>query len=830
MTNDLVVATDAAKFSIPPTRRSWVRRDRLARPFARSAGDRVPVTVVAAPVGSGKTSLLAMIAHARTNGTMWCRLDERDNEPVRFGHSILQALLATSAPRWDTATPVTASRDPLDHALQLVAEANDLLLVLDNVEELRIASIGATVARLLHHLPSTVSVALLAHQDPSLPERLRSHTDVQELRAADLAFTPAEASDLFARRGVELPPAHSEAFTTWTNGSAAALTLVGAALARGCSTSHLLAHAHRGESAVYDVLLAELLAREPADLRAFLAETAITELVTAPLASAITETPESEAKSRLESIAAEELFLERIENRRDWFRSYRLFGDLLRAQIGGEHRPTTPGQVARAARWFAGAGDSDRALRFAVRARDWTLVVQLVCDRWIDAILAETSLDLTIVPDPLASLLPADSSAHLATAIVALTRGAFDEATALIETYERNARVDPVSPRDDLLLALVRFELARAGRSTAALDDAADALEKWAGEHGEHEVRANRVAGTARRARAEARLSDGDIQGAAEVLDDATSFATAMGDDSMNANATALLALVTALSGHIRRASALAEELGDACVPTGCHGAEAARSLTLAICAYHADRLAAAQQALVDARTHLRAGACSDTIYPAVRARISKSLGDHDGADRILARAAVAGRPGLLALMREALGLRSAPRFVELERPHDVSIIMATHPYELVTDDLDRAVRHHANANETEMIAAVERALAIVARNGYRRVCIDSRLAVKPVLTSYVGRDRPFRMLAAQLLERLDTCNQPESHALVETLTERELTVLRYLPTMLSNREIAAEMFFSVNTVKTHLKGIYRKLDVNRRRDAVERARSLSLI
>src|SRR5262249_13559274 len=159
--------------------------------------------------------------------------------------------------------------------------------------------------------------------------------------------------------------------------------------------------------------------------------------------------------------------------------------------------------------------------------------------------------------------------------------------------------------------------------------------------------------------------------------------------------------------------------------------------------------------------------------------------------------------------------------FVELERPHDVSTIIATHPYELVTDDLDRAVRHHANGDDDATIVAVERALSIVARNGYRRVCIDSRVPVRPVLTTYVGRDRPFRMLAAQLLERMDTCDTPESRALVETLTERELTVLRYLPTMLSNREIAAEMFFSVNTVKTHLKGIYRKLDVNRRRDAV---------
>jgi LuxR family maltose regulon positive regulatory protein len=147
-----------------------------------------------------------------------------------------------------------------------------------------------------------------------------------------------------------------------------------------------------------------------------------------------------------------------------------------------------------------------------------------------------------------------------------------------------------------------------------------------------------------------------------------------------------------------------------------------------------------------------------------------------------------------------------------------------------VTDDLERAVMFHAAGATDEMRGALERALGSIARNGYRRVCVDTQLPVQPVLAAYLAEDRPFRMLAAQLLERLDRVDRPEERVTVEALTERELAVLRYLPTMLSNREIAAEMFFSVNTVKTHLKGIYRKLDVNRRRDAVERARALSLI
>jgi LuxR family transcriptional regulator, maltose regulon positive regulatory protein len=822
---DLLTAMHAAKFSMPPARRSWVRRQRLAAPFDRPTPDRVPVTVVAAPVGFGKSTLLASVAHARSGaGVVWCQLDEHDNDPVRFGHSILQALLAAPARTFDASTPVTASRDPLDHALQLLADADDALLVLDNVEQLRMGVIAGTIARLVHHLPNTVSVALLAQHDPSLPDRLRSDAVVHELRAADLAFTAAEATELFARRGVDLPAAHTEAFIEWTQGSGAGLTLVGAALARGCNARGLLARARDGEAAVYDVLVGEVLAHESAEARTFLAEMSIAELVTPPLATAITLLPERETRALLEHAATEELFLERIGDQRGWYRYNRLFAEVLHARLGAPVQGEDA-HFARAARWFANAGDPERALRCAVAAADWLLVGDLMCERWIDATLAETALDLTAVPE-----LPDEPGTRLASAIVAVTRGQYDAAAELVEAFECDVPIDARGARTELVLALLHFELARIGRSSTAIDDAADALEKWAGEHTDPIDLVNRVAGISRRARAEARLGEGDVRGAAAVLDEAIVLATAIGDESMSANATAMLALVTALSGRIRRANALAEELGEACVPTGCHGAEAARSLTLAIGAYHADRLATAQQALIDTRVHLRPGACADTIYPAVRARISKSLGDHDGADRTLTRAAAAGRPQLLALLREAFGLRSAPRFVELERAHDASTIVATHPYELVTDDLDRAVRHHDNGDDRETIEAVERALAIVARNGYRRVCIDSRLAVKPVLSCYVGRDRPLRMLASQLLERMESCEAPDSRALVETLTERELTVLRYLPTMLSNREIAAEMYFSVNTVKTHLKGIYRKLNVSRRRDAVDRARSLSLI
>jgi LuxR family maltose regulon positive regulatory protein len=160
----------------------------------------------------------------------------------------------------------------------------------------------------------------------------------------------------------------------------------------------------------------------------------------------------------------------------------------------------------------------------------------------------------------------------------------------------------------------------------------------------------------------------------------------------------------------------------------------------------------------------------------------------------------------------------------------DTELLLSTHPYALALDDIDRAASFYAGAAPRDAWTALDHAFAIAARNGHRRLFIDSGVPLRPLLRAYIANARPFRMLASQMLERIGATDAPDERCIVETLTERELGVLRYLPTMLSNREIAAEMYFSVNTVKTHLKSIYRKLQVTRRRDAVERARALSII
>jgi LuxR family maltose regulon positive regulatory protein len=273
------------------------------------------------------------------------------------------------------------------------------------------------------------------------------------------------------------------------------------------------------------------------------------------------------------------------------------------------------------------------------------------------------------------------------------------------------------------------------------------------------------------------------------------------------------------------------DELGEVSANVATANPRAIRSLTLAICAYHADDLAAARAALAEARLNLLPGVARDVVAPALGARIALSDGDRDAAKRQLAAAVATGCTPLLDVLSDALGLvELAGRRKRSPRGRGESQIDAAHPYVAVRSYLRLAVERAEMYDFPEAESAIEGALALVDRHGYRRAFVDSGLAVRELLVDYVAVVRPFRMLATQLLERMRVDGGVTTAQFVERLTERELTVLRYLPTMMSNSEIAAEMYFSVNTVKTHLKSIYRKLEVTRRRQAVERARALSLI
>ena len=809
----------ANAFTVPELPATYVHRSRLDGAFAGLSQRRL--TIVTGAIGAGKTTLLASFAHAQPRGSVaWCTLDERDSQPEVLAASILGAVLAAKAhgEMGEIATVRSTSPDPLEQAMDLAAHGAHLVLVLDDVERLTTRAARAALQRLVQIAPPNLSTVLVTRRDPDFhPRRFRGEQP-GSLRAGELAFTVDETRALFERFDIDVTDDDVETLTAWTEGSAAALHLA-ALLLRVGGREAVLEEAELGERTVIDFLFNGVLAALPPDLRDFLVRTSIVDAINADLAADLV--PGADVAPLLDAATEQQLLL--ASARSDvggerWWYHHSLTADLLRATLRHEYTSELAALHSRAAGWFESAGDREDATFHAAAAGEWDFVARAVVDAWLEA-----SLGCVHMPPRLAAYqLPIDvseagSSYTLAHAIRAFEFG--DNRPATLGDHSISLYTEP---RDRLVAALLTLSIACEGEDTAdAIEAAADVVLTAATEGCISLQEHDQVALLVLFARAQARIRVGDLGSARDLLECALE-STPSGEEAATATATAMLAVTESLRGLLRQATAHIDEIGEIGVDPSLPRIAGLCSLTLAITRYHADDLAGARAAVADAREHLRGGVFRDVVLAAVGAGVARADNDREATKRQLAHVTNAGCRPLVAILADTLG------FAELA-PHSTGS-SASHPYVATFAHLAAAADAAARRETEAARAETRRALAIIDRHGYRRAFVDCGLPVRDLLLDYVGAARPYRMLATQLLERIWIENELTASALVERLTERELTVLRYLPTMMSNSEIAGEMYFSVNTVKTHLKSIYRKLEVTRRREAVDRARDLSLI
>jgi LuxR family maltose regulon positive regulatory protein len=846
-----------AKFSIPAGPARAIDRPALVASFLESNGARsAPVTIVSAPTGAGKTALVAAAARAFSQAAApgsaavgsaavgsaalgsaalgsaalgsaaWCTLGADDNQPHAFGLSVLDAVLAARTPveLGQAAVAIGASAEPLDEALRIAGHGAPLMLVLDDCENLHPAATHATVGRLIRQLPMSVAVVLIANQDVDLPARLRASTRIRELRAVDLAFDAADVRALFEAEGVSIPADVVDGLVAWTAGLPSAIRLALEAFRSTDDAPSLLAALLRSESAPHLALFSHAIATLADDERRFLTATAIVDPICAPLAAALTGS--ADAGPYLHDITARDLFLDSVPGCPGWYRHRRLKRELLLADLRHSDADAVPSLHAYAARWYDGHGLTEHALTHALHGNDVELVSNIVQRRWIEESLVDADSSLVHVPRLPAGLATDTLDRALVASLFDLEHGDSVAARAMLIRLQLEARDAGDDHADDigLLEPLLALRIAREDADPLEIERAANEVMKRFAGPGISATELEDASSLAHRSLAEADLLRGDLVNAANVLESVIDEGLRHGRELPVFDATASLALVTALGGRVRRAAALADELGDTWSRRS-RRSSGMLALTHAICSYHRDALPAAQDAASEARRDLPPGVFGDVVLPVVRARIAASAGDTDAAKRLLERAVSTGHEELVWMLRDAFGL-AEPQWEAGVRRGGV----VTHPYALALVYLRESVTSYSRDDRDAAVSAMDNALGLVERNEYRRVLLDSGLPVRPVLLEYVKEARPFGPTAWQSLHRLPGDATETRQAIVETLTERELTVLRYLPTMMSNREIAAEMFFSVNTVKTHLKSIYRKLGVSRRRDAVSRARALSLL
>lgn len=334
---------------------------------ATTAGVACRLTLVSAPAGFGKTTLLASWLQGAGRAHTWLSLDENDNDFTRFLAYFLAALQGVNPDIGQAAQVMLQAPQPPPPEAVLTSLLNDVastadtfVLVLDDYHLIQTLPIHQQLAFWLEHQPPQMHLVIATREDPPLPlSRLRARGQIADIRQADLLFTVEETSDFLRRAmALELAPGDVAALQERTEGWIAGLQLAALSL-QGRDDAHQVVESFTGSHRyILDYLIEEVFQRQPRDVQDFLVKTSILDRLSAPLCDAVTERDDScDVLLRLDK---GNLFLVRLDQSRQWYRYHRLFRDLLRTQ--GQATAWAPLHLG-AARWYAQHGFLDEAWR-----------------------------------------------------------------------------------------------------------------------------------------------------------------------------------------------------------------------------------------------------------------------------------------------------------------------------------------------------------------------------------------------------------------------------------------------------------------------------------
>jgi LuxR family maltose regulon positive regulatory protein len=855
-----------------------VSRPRL---FGRLAAH-ARVSVVSAPPGSGKTVLLrSWIGQAGVEGRVaWVPAGRGERDPQRFWLSVLAALRQTTAGSalvreltaapdldgWAITERLLADLAPLDEALWLVV---------DDVHELGMDALRQ-LELLMLRAPGGLRFVLATRHDLRLGlHRLRLEGELAEIREPDLRFTVAEAGELFAAAGVDLPdPA---LLVERTEGWAAGLRLAALSLAGHPDPGQLAAGFSGTERTVAEYLLAEVLDRQPGPVRRLLVRTSILDRVNGELADLLTG--DSGGERMLQDLEAANAFVVALDPGRSWFRYHHLFADLLQLELRRAEPDRVAGLHRAAAGWLAGHGDPVEAIRHAQAALDWRLAAGLLADHWPGLYLDGQAVIHGLLAGFPADQLVADAELAAVAAGDELARGSLEAAGRYLGLAERASASVPNSRRGQaqLLVRIVRLLLARQRGDPSAVAEEAGRLRAMA------EAPDAAQPGLGEDLRALALISLGStefwaarFEEAERHLDRGIALARRIGRPFLEFIGLVYAAAIPAVSLPVdrsRQAAELAERHGWTDEPAaGFASAIAARVLIWQ------GRLEEAEPWIQRAERTLRAEAepavglairSHRGLLELARGRDANALAAFQAADRLAGRLA---EPSLTVLPNRSFLVQALVRLGETERAEQALAGVGDHERDsgemrislamlrLAQDNPHAAIRalapvlhgsalvrgptRLAQAFLLEAIArdalgdpaasgrALERALDLAERDG---VLLWFVLHPEPGLMERHARHGTahaaliadiLSLLAGRKLAPPPAGPQPP----LDPLSDSELRVLRYLPTNLTGPEIAAELYVSHNTVRTHVTHLYAKLGTHTRAEAVARARALGLL
>lgn len=869
------------KLYVPKLRASLVPRPYLVKKL--NMGLLGKLTLISAPAGFGKTTLVSEWVAGCKQPIAWLSLDEDDNDPARFLTYVVASLQKINKDLGQEIVEAIQTPQPLplkSAVTSLINEigalAGNFILVLDDYHLIKTEIIHSALAYLLENQPPQLNLVITTREDPPVPlPRWRARGELVEIREYDLRFTLAEATKLLNElMELNLTPEQIATLERKTEGWISGLQLAALSMRYRDDADRFVRSFAGSNRFILDYLIEEVFRQQPPEVQDFLLQTSVLEQLTAPLCDAVIDRGETAAPNSqtiLERLEQSNLFIIPLDDSRQWFRYHHLFADLLRQRLRQDKGDTAVFHL-RAAVWHEEHRLTHRAVNHYLAAAAWdqaAALIQLQSARLQKRGENATFLQwMQALPD---SVIHAHPGLCLEYSWALALNGQPDEADHFLHFAEDAFREIPAQYSNVLSaqihVARIRQDLPK----TITLSRRALAL-----------IPAN--AYDARSALAlnlgMAHLQVGQILEAEEAFSEAHAMAQEAQNHHIKLLAIGFLSIVQAARGRLHKAADL---LHQALAWGGDSPANALPHLVQGALLYEWNQLEEAGTHVQRAITLAQRSGNSELESSAYRrlALVRQAMGDQAAASAALALAEnVAGQnaPPLTRARNGATAvflalaqndLETARRRIErMQTKASASLFyaplfLAPARLYLAQGEKSAASKHLAaqydEANQAglrygqieirllQALAATDsndalnflaEALIEAHPHGFVRIFIDKGTNLIPLLHIAASSQLLPEYSRSLLAEFRDVVPSPSfpsppnlvNRSLAETMSEREIEVLQLLADGLTYQEIAQTMFVSVNTVKSHLKSIYGKLGVHNRREAVARARVLQLI
>ena len=876
------------KLYIPSPRPELVPRPRLIERL--NDGLHRKLTLVSAPAGYGKTTLINGWLEQLDSPIAWVSLDDGDNDPTRFLVYLLAALQMVDAQVGKTAVTMLQSPQPPPSTVVVSALINDVVglsnhcvLVLDDYHVITETAVHQAVTFLLDNLLPNLHLVITSRAIPPLPlPRLRARGQLTEIDQQALRFTTSETAALLNDTLLlNLTSTQIAALESRTEGWIAGLHIAALSMQNRADVAEFIDTFSGGHRYIFDYLVDEVLAQQPETIREFLQKTAVLNHLRADLCDALlgvedwrleaTQSPISNRQSQsiLEQLDAAHLFITPLDDRREWYRYHPLFADVLRQQLAADERKV---QHRRASRWFAEQGMLPEAIHHALAAHAMDDAAQLIqqaayptlmrgehqtLQRWLNALPSET--------------VRSQSKLALYQGWLYFIGGQIEDAAMFAAAASNNLPADAPSVQQGRLDCLRAWIALHQDSAETAVSLAQSAVQNLGDADKQFRMLAGVVLG-------EAYDMMGDAQAAVSAYRDGVS--NVAGAEDTVVSQVALLRLAVGLNDTGRRreavalvqqhsqkdsnsllqlaAAALALEANqlETAVSRLQAGLTAARQLNIGGGMLYGQHILAQVQlaqgdweaALQTARQVSEMGREQQSSFyinwaAAFLARIQMQYGEEtavtisrnkdflDEAHLTIEKQPLLWEePVYFFAARQLLAQHRPDEALRLLTQLETSVQRGGRDRMRLTIILRQALAYQMKNDRAKAAALLQKALKLAAPEGYLVAFLDEGEALirllKQTLPGLSGT--AVLQFAGQVLAAGG--EEQTTQTLIEPLTERELDILRLVVAGRSNAEIGELLFLSLNTVKWHLKNIYAKLDVRNRIEATNRASELDLL